>query len=175
MSLADLEKIPQPNERKPEEVIIKGALRFDMMRYLEEEHKYVIIGTGKVLKKKRLFIWKSGIKGMEFGEYFIDPHEMFDDGKLKYDVNWCEPIDPKTLRPKRKKEVSLILAASKMAQRIKVATIITKFVFNKQYLSFFLISILIGAFSFLSLDPLLHLTPTTVVHWLNQPPRIDDG
>jgi len=168
MTVTDLES----KENPPKEVIVKGALRFEMLRYLEEEHKYVIIGIGKVPKKKRLFVWKSGIKGMEFGEYFIDPHEMFDNNKLKYDVNWCEPISPENLKPKRKKEVSLILAASKMAQRIKVATLITKFIFNKQYLAFFLISILIGSFSFLSLEPLLHLTPTTVVHWLNQPPRI---
>ena len=168
MTVTDLES----NEKPPKEIVIKGKLRFEMMRYLEEEHKYVIIGVGNVPKKKRLFVWKSGIKGMEFGEYFIDPHEMFDDGKLKYDVNWCEPINPTAQKPKRKKEVSIILAASKMAQRIKVATIITKFIFNKQYLAFFLISILIGSFSFLSLEPLLHLTPTTVVHWLNQPPRI---
>src|SRR5712692_1257785 len=109
MSLTDLEKVQTSGEPKPEEVKIKGALHFEMMRYLEEEHKYVVIGTGKVGKKKRFFVWKSGICGMDFGEYFVDPHEMFSDGKLRYDVNWCERISPKTSRPRRKTEVSLIL------------------------------------------------------------------
>ncbi|SRR5712692_1242600 len=172
MSLADLENLPTSDEQKPQEVKVKNHLPFEMMRYLEEEHKYVVIGIGKVKKKKRFFIWKSGIKGMEYGEYFLDPHELFDDGKLRYDVNWSEPISPKTNRPIRKFEVSLILAGTKMAQRIKVATLITKFIFNRQYLSLVLIAAFIGAFSFLALEPIIHFTPTTVVHWLTQPPRI---
>ena len=171
MSLKDLEAVPTPNEVTPEEVQVKKTLRFEMMRYLEEEHKYVVIGRGRVGKKKRFFRFRSGIKGMEFGEHFVDPHEVFADGILRYDVNWCEAINPKTLRPKRNPEVSLILAGSKMAQRIKVATLITKFIFNRQYLSLMLIAALIGGFSFVALEPIVHFTPTTIIHWLNKPPR----
>ncbi len=162
-------KAGSSDEEVPEERKVGKRIPVEMTWI--QKNKRIVLYRLMVKKGKKFFEKKIGIPNLEYGMYFIDEHQTFNDGIMRYDINWCEPLNPKTGESERNVAVSLVLAGAKMVQRIKVATLITKFILTKQHLMIMGIAAVIGAFGFLSLNPIWHFTPTTVVHWLNQPPR----
>lgn len=150
----------------------------EMTRFKEETtakgksvYRRVIIRRFVIKKGTTLFQLETGIPGLKKGAWLADPRNLTKDGKLRFDVNASESINPETGESERSYELSLNMANSFMEQTIKVAALIGGFVFNKQHILVMLLTAMIGGITFLALDPILHIAPSIQVHWVPSPPR----
>ncbi len=164
---------PPAIEVRPEHPLTK-KIRCRMTTMKEESGllKRVTVRRFKISKSTRVFRMKTGkLKDMEWGAYFNDLSCLDRNNELSWDVNYSEPLDPSDGLPNYSSSFAIMLANSFVSQAIKVATLLSGFIFQRRHILFMLVAGLFGGMLMISLDTILHITPTTVIHWVPSLPK----